>query len=121
MLERLTEKQCRQAILDGEFGQDVLGAAATAVVLTQHWCPQWQWMRSYLESLPESRTERILYVEYDREPFYEEFMAFKEDRFENREIPYVRYYKDGVFASASNYVSKDGFLRRLRAAAADRD
>jgi len=117
MLERLTEEQCRQAILDGEFGKDVLEAApAAAIVLTQHWCPQWQWMRKYLESLPESQEERVFYIEYDREPFYEEFMTFKEDRFGNREIPYVRFYKKGILTATSNFVSKDGFLLRLRGA-----
>lgn len=118
MLRRLTEEQCRDAIRDGEFGPDILNAAsAVAVILTQHWCPQWRWMRAYLENLPETDRERIFYVEYDKEPFFEEFLAFKEDRLGNREIPYVRFYRDGNHTDTSNFVSKDIFLRRLRASA----
>jgi len=45
--------------------------------------------------------------------FFDEFMNFKETTYENREIPYVRYYKDGKYSSCSNYVSLEGFLHRL--------
>jgi len=101
----------------GEFGPDVVGTAATvAVVLTQAWCPQWQWMRSYLDSLPDCPDSRIYYLEYDREPFYEEFLEFKEDTLGNREIPYVRYYREGRIAGDGNYIAKDGFLKRLGSA-----
>ena len=55
----------------------------------------------------------LLYVEYDGLPFFEEFMTFKENTFDNREIPYVRYYRDGVCTGTSNYVSLEGFLHRL--------
>ncbi len=114
MIIRLTEEQCRAALARGEFGPEVIGAAGSvALVLTQSWCPQWTWMRSYLEDLPDSPDRRIHYVEYDREPFFEDFLAFKEDRLGNREIPYVRYYRRGRLSAESNFVSKDGFLRRL--------
>lgn len=101
----------------GEFGADVAGAAGSvAVVLTQSWCPQWAWMRSYLEGIPESPDRKIFYLEYDREPLYEDFLAFKEDVLGNREIPYVRYYRDGRFSGDGNFVARDGFLKRLGAA-----
>jgi hypothetical protein len=70
-------------------------------------------MRSYLEGLPQSPEHRVFYLEYDREPFYEEFLTFKEDTLGNREIPYVRYYRDGALTDQTNYIAKDGFLRRL--------
>lgn len=114
MMTRLTEAQCRSALSRGEFEADVLGSAASvAVVLTQSWCPQWVWMRSYLEGLPDSPEYRVYYLEYDREPFYEEFLAFKEDTLGNREIPYVRYYRDGHLNAQTNFIAKDGFLKRL--------
>jgi len=117
MMIRLTEAQCRHAMSQGEFGPDVVGSApAVAVVLTQVWCPQWQWMRSYLESLPDAPDRRIYYLEYDQEPFYEEFLAFKEDTLGNREIPYVRYYREGRFAEDGNFIAKGGFLKRLGSA-----
>lgn len=114
MIIRLTEEQCRDALARGEFGPDLIGSAASvAVVLTQSWCPQWVWMRSYLEGLPESPEYRVFYLEYDREPFYEDFLAFKENTLGNREIPYVRYYRDGRLTAQTNYIAKDGFLKRL--------
>jgi hypothetical protein len=57
------------------------------------------------------------YGEYDIEPWEnldsEAFMTFKEETFGNREIPYVRYYRNGSFSRESNYISLDGFKDRL--------
>lgn len=114
MMIRLTEAQCKAAMARGEFEEEVIGSApSVAVILTQSWCPQWTWMRSYLEELPESPERRIFYLEYDREPVYEKFLAFKEDILGNREIPYVRYYRDGRLSAQTNFIPKDGFLKRL--------
>lgn len=114
MMIRLTEAQSRTAMSRGEFAADVVGSAGSvAVVLTQSWCPQWAWMRSYLEGIPESPERKIFFLEYDREPFYEEFLAFKEEVLGNREIPYVRYYRDGSLSGDGNFVARDGFLKRL--------
>ena len=114
MLRRLSEADCRAAIREGDFLPGVAGAAPrVAVVLTQSWCPQWGWMRSYLESVPEEPGVAVFYVEYDREPFFEDFMAFKEDVFGNREVPYVRYYREGRLSRESNFIDRGGFLRLL--------
>ena len=114
----LTEAECREAIQNGDFKLAELNgpnAAGKAVlVLTQSWCPQWKAMKNYLGEAEKSLPGLIIfYIEYDLAPFFEEFMAFKENTFQNREIPYVRYYKDGKCVSWSNYVSLDGFLHRL--------
>jgi hypothetical protein len=114
MLRKLSEAACRGAIERGEFGADIVDAApAVAVVLTQSWCPQWAVMRTYLEALPEDPGALVFYVEYDRETYFEELLAFKEDRLGEREIPYVRYYRNGVFARRSNYMDKKGFQQFL--------
>ena len=113
-MTRLTEAQARYAISRKEFGKDIIESApAVAVVLTQQWCPQWLWMRAYLERLPASPERRIFYIEYDLEPYFEEFLAFKEDSLGNREIPYIRYYRDGRLSSTGNFIARDGFLRKL--------
>lgn len=89
-------------------------AQTAAVILTQSWCPQWTAMKNYLPAAEQRLPGlAVLYVEYDREPFYEDFMAFKENTFNNREIPFVLYYKNGARVSESNYVSLEGFLRRF--------
>jgi hypothetical protein len=107
----LKEEECRNAMEKGEFE---LPPGRAAVILTQSWCPQWKAMKSYLEEA-ERRLPglSILYIEYDRVPWFEEFMAFKERNFDNREIPYVRYYSEGKCTSQSNYVSLEGFLYAL--------
>jgi hypothetical protein len=113
-MTKLSPAQCERAMAEGEFGPELLASApAVALVLTQSWCPQWAWMRSYLEGLPPDPAFAVFYVEYDREEFFEPFMAFKEDVLGNREIPYVRYYREGRFARESNFIDSGGFLRLL--------
>lgn len=70
-------------------------------------------MRSWLGPLPEDPRMRLYFVEYDGEPFFEDFMRFKEERLMNREIPYVRYYRAGMYARCSNYLDKKSFLSLL--------
>lgn len=121
MVLTLTAQQCEYAIEHAEFENTIIASAPrVAVILTQSWCSQWIRMRAYLneaESLLHAENRlatMIYYIEYDREPWFEVFMEFKENSFNNREIPYVRYYRNGKLASESNYVSLDGFISRLR-------
>jgi hypothetical protein len=111
---RLDARQCGDAVRDGEFGDDVLGAAGSvAVVLTQAWCPQWKMMASWLDEATAAAGASAFYVEYDTEDFFEPFMAWKEDVLGNRSVPYVRYYRDGALIAETNYVSKDVFMATL--------
>jgi hypothetical protein len=113
-VRKLSGEECLAAIEAGDFGPGVVDAAeAVALVLTQSWCPQWAWMRSYLEALPASEGEEILWVEYDLEGFFEPFMRFKEGVLVNDQVPYVRYYRGGALVAESNFIDKGGFLRRL--------
>jgi hypothetical protein len=97
----------------GEFDGSLL-RGSTALILTQGWCPQWKAMNSYLEQAEARFPElNILFIEYDTVPWHEAFMDFKERHFSNREIPYVRYYRDGICINQSNYVTLEGFLHRL--------
>lgn len=126
-IHKLSEAQCATAMKDGEFGSDIVRAAGSVVVvLTQGWCPQWMMMRRWLESASTevastevaSTEVRVFYIEYDKEEFFEPFMAWKEDYLGNRSVPYLRYYRDGILTGESNYVSKDAFKaahRRLPA------
>lgn len=115
-MTHLTREQCLSAVAAGEFSSDVVAAAsAVAVVLTQSWCPQWAWMRSYLLSLPETPDLAVFWVEYDREDFFERFMDFKEKILGNDQVPYVRYYRGGALVRETNFIDKGGFLRILSA------
>lgn len=111
---KLSKDHCLSAIASGEFGKDILGTARrVAVVLTQGWCPQWIHLRRKLESLSGADAPAVFWVEYDAEPFFEEFMTWKEDVLGNREVPYIRYYLDGSLVAESNYTDLPGFLARF--------
>jgi hypothetical protein len=113
-MRKLEKEECLSAMAAGEFGEELRKASdSVAIVLTQSWCPQWAWMRGYLESLPADPERKIFWVEYDREDYFEDFMRFKETAFGNDQVPYVRYYRDGDLVSESNYIDQGGFLRRL--------
>jgi hypothetical protein len=107
----------------GEFEASLIEGPAAVIILTQSWCPQWTAMRDYLPEVEKKAAKvfppgiNIFYVEYDiaewKDLTHEEFMTFKEDTYNNREIPYARYYRNGSFSRDSNYISLGGFLSRL--------
>ena len=114
--QTLSEEQARAIMNTGDI-PDALSRASSrvAVVLTQGWCPQWRAMDSYLSRMAsrgsgESADLTVFELEYDRLSFFPIFLDFKETRFNNYSVPYVRYYRDGKFVDASNYVSETGFF-----------
>ncbi len=116
-MKKLSERDCLEAIQTGDFTTSITGAAdSVAVVLTQSWCPQWSWMRSYLGAMPDLKGAEVFWVEYDLEAFFEPFLEFKESSYGNDQVPYVRYYRDGKLAAESNYIDSGGFLRHLQGA-----
>ena len=117
---KLTEADCKTAMETGDFDPALVAGTAAAVILTQSWCPQWASMKTFLPKVEaELENVKIFYVEYDIEKWEgivnEDFMKFKESTFGNRDIPYVRYYIDGVYTRDSNFISPDGFKSRLGA------
>ena len=117
-MKKLDEEACLGLMRDGELDRRIVGAApAVAVVLTQSWCHQWGWMRSYLSDLPPDGGSEIFWVEYDLEDFFEPFMRFKESVLGNDQVPYVRFYRGGELAGESNYIDQGAFLRLLFARA----
>jgi hypothetical protein len=113
MIRTLTAQECKNAMEKGSF-EPFQGTGA--IILTQSWCPQWKAMKNYLPETEKAGEITVLYVEYDTEAFFTEFMNFKETAYKNREIPYVLYIQQGAFSGASNYVSLQGFLHRLNLA-----
>ncbi len=113
----ITEDQARAIMEAGDIpGEFRTAARRVAVVLTQGWCPQWRAMNSYLSRMEWEKTDDGLVVYelvYDRLPFFYDFMHFKETRFDNEHIPYVRYYRDGGFVGESNYIGEAAFLGML--------
>lgn len=100
----------------GEFAPGIIASSPyTAVILTQSWCSQWIWMKNYIQDLAADPDVSLFWVEYDKEPFFDDFLEYKEENLGNRQIPYVRYYRNGNLAHESNYIDRSGFLRHLKA------
>ncbi|ULQ60934.1 hypothetical protein K7I13_06675 [Brucepastera parasyntrophica] len=121
MMRKLTNDECLYATKNGDFSPETKSSAAkTVIIMTQSWCPQWKVMEMYMGAVEKKiaasasgDSVELLYVEYDKEPFYEEFVHFKETVLKNFEIPYLRFYKNGELTSESNYVSETELLFRL--------
>jgi hypothetical protein len=118
MIRELREEECQEAMEKGEFNASLVSGPASAIILTQSWCPQWTAMKAYLEDIEKAAPEvNIYYVEYDIAVWNRlenhAFMAFKENNYHNQEIPYVRYYRNGGFSRDSNFISAEGFKSRL--------
>ena len=118
MIRKLTEAECRTAMETGNFDAALVSGPAAAIILTQSWCPQWGAMKAYLSKAEAALGDvAIYYVEYDIERWEsldnDVFMHFKENTFRNWDVPYVRYYRNGVYSRDSNYISLDGFKSRL--------
>ena len=106
----LTKEQVLYAIDKGEFNSDVLASKQKVVVImTQDWCPQWSNMRSWVYGLQTQEDIDIYELIYNKVDFSKRFIEFKENKWNNDEIPYLRYYKDGKLYKESNYVGKQGF------------
>jgi hypothetical protein len=114
--KQLSEDQAKHAMETRELPGDVVeDAENVAVVLTQGWCPQWTamkgWLSDYERNGKPSGREIVVYeFVYDQSAVFEDFRRFKESVWNNYQIPYVRYYKNGVLAGESNYVSARRFL-----------
>ena len=114
--KQLTEADARTAITEGEFAESVRASGENvAIVLTQHWCPQWTAMQHWLGKLerknrPEDLDVEVYELEYDKVDYGSEFMRFKESVFGNSLIPYVRYYHNGDLIGETNFVGADRFL-----------
>jgi hypothetical protein len=110
--KQITRDQAFHAIETGEFGADVIASnERVAVLLTQDWCSQFAAMKEWVYTL--DRNFDLHELVYNQVSWFSEFRSFKEGRWKNGQIPYVRYYRDGKLVAESNYVSQEEFLRNL--------
>ncbi len=113
-LIEITEQQARRTIDDGELPEEIRAAAtAVAVILTQDWCPQFTSMDRWLASVEDDPSRAVFVFKYNLSDLFAEFMRFKETRWKNDRIPYVRYYRNGEFIHEGNYAPKEEFLEIL--------
>jgi len=112
-LTQLGDDDVRYAIENKEFSAEFSAAAPrVAIIVTQSWCHQWhdmlQWLRAPAAN-GNAGDVAIFYYEYDLTDLFDPFREFKEQVWQNAQIPYVRYYHDGSLVSESNYCSLEEF------------
>lgn len=117
-MRELSEEDARHAIAEGDFPGTITGGARVAVVMTQNWCPDWLFMRSWLNRMqrngqPANENIDVYVLVYNKLAIFREFMGHKEEVFGNGLIPYVRYYSNGEYLGEDNRVGSDRFLRRF--------
>ncbi len=103
----ITDEQAQNMMKTGLFSTEITSSAQeVAVILTQGWCSQWRQMLTFLN---DERYADVYQYTYDRSPFFNDFMKFKEDTFNNHEVPFILYYRNGVLTNQGNYVPQDMF------------
>lgn len=110
MIKKLsvTSEQVYETIENKEFSEDIKSSSENVVVvMTQDWCPQWIYMKSWLYKLKTQSDVDIYEIIYNKEEYFGKFMRFKETIWKNNSVPYLRYYSNGKFVKDSNYVGKD--------------
>lgn len=106
----IQKEQALKAIQSGDFDKEILTSAKRVVlVLTQDWCPQWQHMQNWLYSVNTDENVDVYELEYNRVDYFNDFMNFKETKLNNHNVPYLRFYKDGVLYRETNYISQGQF------------
>jgi len=111
-IRTLTKKQLDALLSEGEFPESVrLAAPKVVVIMTQDWCGQWANMAAYLPEFADQAA--IFTVEYNLLPDFERIMSFKEEVFNNQQVPYVRFYRDGNLVSHSNWLPRASFAAML--------
>ena len=113
--DQLPEEAVSRFMADGELPAEIIGAAArVAVVLTQSWCPQWLFVRAFLQRPdglgPSGDGLTAFFLEYDRMPYFPAFLRFKESVLGNDQVPYIRYYRESRLVAESYFVTRDSFL-----------
>jgi hypothetical protein len=111
-IKEITREQAFHAINTGEFDNDVIASEKkVAVILTQDWCPKWHSMRAWVHTLEGDFS--LFELIYNQVEYFDEFRKFKESKWKNGIIPYIRYYRDGKFVHETNNVSREEFLKNL--------
>jgi len=112
----ITGEQAKLAMKSGEFDNDVVSSKKiVAVIMTQDWCPQWANMRSWIYDMQTEKDIDIYELIYNKTDYFRDFMSFKESKWKNYEIPYLRYYKDGKLYKETNYIGKREFINIIGA------
>ncbi|MDP4182981.1 MAG: hypothetical protein Q8942_18080 [Bacillota bacterium] len=107
----ISKDQALNAIKNGEFGREVIGSQnIVVIIMTQDWCPQWIDMKSWIYNVETDKSIDIYELIYNKVDYFYDFKNFKETRWKNYNIPYLRIYKNGNLFKQTNYISQQEFL-----------
>ena len=107
----LTKEQALFAMKNGEFSKDIIASNnRVVIIMTQDWCPQWTNMKSWVYSQEVDYDLDVYELIYNKTDFFNEFMFHKENIWQNHDIPYLRYYKNGQLIKESNYKNQKNFI-----------
>lgn len=114
IMTEISDHQAQVLIKEKDIPEEIKNSGEkVAVVLTQDWCPQWLFMKSWLGKMKDHGIA-VYHLPYNKKPYFREFMTVKEDEFNNDLVPYVRYYINGRYIKDSNFVSKELFLSNFQ-------
>jgi len=83
------------------------------VISTQDWCPQWHTLNGWIKELKNQKCElTVILIIYNKSKYFREFMFFKENFWKNDLVPYIRYYKKGIFSGESNLIDYETFIKK---------
>jgi len=104
----IQDDQAKHAIANGEFESNIISSKSRVIIiLTQDWCPQWMNMKSWIYGLEIDEDVEVYEFEYNKVDYFNEFMSFKEEQWGNENIPYLRFYKDGVLIEETNFIDEE--------------
>ncbi len=116
--KKLSDEDARVAIEQGDFSNELLTSSEyVAIIPTQSWCSQWLMMQQWLRKgeVQSDIDLSVYYYEYDLSDLFDDFRKFKEGKWENGEVPYIRYYHNGKLISTSNFIAQHQFFATFRA------
>ena len=93
-----------------EFDSRIISSKSKVVVImTQDWCPQWRDMNTWIYNIQSEQEIDIYELIYNKIDSFDKFRGIKENKWQNHNIPYLRYYKDGKLIKETNYITKNAF------------
>ncbi len=114
--KKLIQKdQAMYAIANGEFENTLVASKSRVIIiLTQDWCSQWVDMKGWVYGVEADEDIDIYELEYNKVDYFNEFMNFKESQWGNYNVPYLRFYKDGILVNETNYIRENEFVEIIR-------
>lgn len=110
----ITKDQALSTMKNADFSRDIVCSQnIVIIILTQDWCPQWIDMKTWVYSTITDKDIDFYELVYNKTDYFYDFKSFKETRWKNYNVPYLRIYKNGNLVRQTNYISKDEFVELL--------